>query len=374
MSKIKILPTILFTIGVFLAGVVIWDGAFLKTKYDISTDQYDEEEAFMSETQFQLIQSGIQSASSHNMQPWKVQIVDQTTFTLYADKGKALPVIDPENKQMLISQGTFIGAVKEGAKNLGVKLEITYHPIQMADQNPQIATFKIKGSSNTPVDAKSSATTGVKSDVKEFEIEKNAQQVHALLPDYQAKWITDEKRGIFQEYLRKGTQIESENQQATEELLQNFRFTKWAKNKYRYGLSLNTMSPLLRVFVEPLLGLTSEWESFGQSSMKTFEQRLEKEEGYLILSKDNPKPSDYIQVGEAISTLGLSAKGYTLRPAVQLLQPLEGIDGLYTGFKKAYDIKGDTLMILGFTKKTDGYHESVRHKVLDIVRLRGTLE
>lgn len=310
---------------------------------------------------------GIQSASSHNMQPWKIKIVDQNTFTLCADKDKALPIVDPENKQMLISQGTFIGAVKAGAKALGVKLDVIYHPIHMADEIPQIATFKIIESANNAVDTLSAATIGSQSEVKGFDILQMEPQVQALLPNYEVKWINEEERSTFQEFLRKGTQIESENQQATEELLRNFRFTKWAKNKYRYGLSLNTMSPLARTFIEPILGLTSGWESFGQSSIKTFEQRLEKEEVYLILSKDNPKPSDYIQVGEAISTLGLSVEGYTLRPAVQLLQPLDGIDRLYIDFKKAYDIKGDTLMILGLTKKTSEYHESVRHRVLDIL-------
>jgi hypothetical protein len=68
-----------------VGGMFVWDGAFMSTQYDIGKDIYDDEKELMSETEYKLIRGGIQSASSHNMQPWKVKIHDQMTFSLYAD-------------------------------------------------------------------------------------------------------------------------------------------------------------------------------------------------------------------------------------------------------------------------------------------------
>ncbi|WP_330696173.1 hypothetical protein, partial [Anaerotignum sp.] len=99
----------LSAVAIIILVMASWDGAFMKTKYNIAEDRYDIEKNIMSEGEFQLIRGGIASSSSHNMQPWKIKILDENTFLLYGDMDKTLPVIDPDNKQLLMSLGTFIG-------------------------------------------------------------------------------------------------------------------------------------------------------------------------------------------------------------------------------------------------------------------------
>jgi len=365
--KRKLFMSIVVIILILITGVVVWDGAFITTKYDISKDVYDDEKMLMSETEFKLIQAGIQSASSHNMQPWKVKIFDQVTFSLYADMEKILPVIDPENNQLLMSQGTFIGSVKEAANELGVKLSVQYAPLNMNEKMPLVATFTIMGDEKIKVDAISSATKGNKSDSTAFDVKKASSLMTDTLTDYEMIWIKDDRKALFQDYLRKGTLIEASNQDATEELLDIFRFTKWDKNKYRYGLSLNTISPTLRTFIEPIIGIISDWKSFGKSSISTFEQRMDNEEIYLVLAKKGPEAMNFVQLGEVITKLGLNVEGYTSRPAVQLIQPLQGIQEINDSMSRDFKIEGEVMLILGFTKTTDTYHESVRHPVMDVI-------
>ncbi len=358
---------ILYGLGILIFGAATWDGVYLKTTYNISKDTYDDEKNIMTETQFKLIRGGIQAASSHNMQPWKVKILDEKTFLLYADMEKALSKIDPENKQLLMSQGTFISSVKEAAKELGVMLDVQYSSVNLKEALPFIATFTILGDEINKVDAVSSATVGTKSQNSNFDIEKISNLIHETSRDYEVIWVNEDGKINFQDYLRKGTIIEANNQEAMEELLGVFRFTKWEKNKYRYGLSLNTISPGIRMFIEPIIGATARWKSFGQSSIATFEKRLEAEDGYLVLALEDPKPLDYILIGEVLTQLAIGVEGHTIRPAVQLLQPLNGISSVYNDLRSEYGIQGEIVQIIGFTKKIDGYHESVRHQVLDVI-------
>lgn len=369
--RLKMVIILVIGIIVVLAvTLMLWDGVFLKTEYNTRNDRYDNK-SLLTESQFLLIQAGIQAASSHNMQPWKIEIKDQLTFSLYADKDKSLPIIDPSYNQMLISQGTFICAVKDAAIKMGIKLKVTYHQVDMTEPTPLIATFHVSDAHNVfdnkGIDIISSATAGSDNKVDGLEYEYVNSLIQSVSPDMNAIWISNERRREFQELLRKGVIIESENKDAMDELLDIFRFTKWTKNKYRYGLSLNTMSPKIRTFIEPIVGATSNWKSFGSSSIPVFEQRLVKEEAYLILTKNNPQTLDYIKVGEVLTALGLGGEGYTLRPAVQLLQPLEGVSEIYNELADDFGVNETAMLILGFTKKTNGFHESIRHKVEDII-------
>jgi nitroreductase len=362
-----------FAIGLFifliivLVGLVVWDGAFLKTQYNINEDYYDIEEEWMTDIQFELIKAGIQSASSHNMQPWKIKILDQQTFQLYADMKKTLPVIDPDYVQHLLSQGTFIGKVKEVAKTMGVTLNVAYSNIELDEDLSLIATFEIVEEIETYDDFMASATKGTIVENPYFDFEKATEFINEFDNDLHTVWTNETQKDQFQDYLREGTLIESNHQAATEELLEIFRFTKWDKNEYRYGLSLNTMSPVMRTFIEPLIGATSNWKSFGNSSISAFEQRLVNEQIYLIISKEEPTAIDYIRVGEVISRLGLEMDGYTVRPAVQLLQPLEGMNEAKSDMMSDFNVVGVPMIILGFTPTRDSYYESLRHQVMDII-------
>ncbi|WP_067837098.1 hypothetical protein [Amphibacillus sediminis] len=340
---------------------------FLRSTYDISKDSYDPEKSMMTKLQFQLIQAGINAASSHNMQPWKIKMIDQNTFSLYADLDKHLPVIDPDYKQLLMGQGTFLSTIRNAASQLGVELDIAYHQLDMNQSHPLIATLTTNSDTKSDMDTLSTASIGNSSDKKEINYDELTLLMHDLIPTLEVKWIDKDNLPQFQNYLYHATVIEAEDQDAMEEMLSVFRFTKWEKNKYKYGLSLNNIRPPFRTFVQPIVGITAKWSSFGQSTISSFEQRLEKEEHYLVLTIDNPSPSDYIQVGEVIAQLPQHINGYTLRPAVQILQPLEGMDQLYHSMREVFELKGEVVQIIGFSEKENTYHESVRHRVSDLI-------
>lgn len=352
-----------------LVGIVLLfilaNGTFLPSKYTTKKDSYDPTIHNMTVAQFQLIQAGIGASSSHNMQPWKISITDKQNFTLHADMTKDLTIIDGDKKQMLISQGTFIERVKQAADAAGINASIDYANIDWTDPWPVIANFEINSNKAIPADQITGATY-------QNEPSANSNIETVLKAEFASNnldylYLAGEDLPKIQSMLRKGNQIESENQEAMEELLSIFRFSKWEKNSYRHGLSLNTASPVVQTFINPILKFTTSWKSFGESSIPVFEKRLENEIGYLLLIKDNPTDQDLIAAGETLARLSGEIDGYILRPAVQVLEDIDGMETVGKEFQDTYGTRGEVIFIIGFTPQSDGYYESVRHQVSDLI-------
>jgi hypothetical protein len=64
--------------------------------------------------------------SAHNRQPWLVDLREPGSITLYVDRERLLPETDPWNRQIMISQGTFIEAllIALRQKNLTPQLQM----------------------------------------------------------------------------------------------------------------------------------------------------------------------------------------------------------------------------------------------------------
>ena len=59
------------------------------------------------------------AGSSHNSQPWKVEVTHDSLIRLYADTTRALTVVDPGQRELYISLGAFIENFNLAAGNLG---------------------------------------------------------------------------------------------------------------------------------------------------------------------------------------------------------------------------------------------------------------
>ena len=86
----------------------------------------------------------IRASSSHNMQPWKVKTEDGGTIEVFADMHKALPAADRENRQLLISQGTFLKELESGAEKCGYKAVISLCDVDFGAEYPLVATVTLK--------------------------------------------------------------------------------------------------------------------------------------------------------------------------------------------------------------------------------------
>ena len=65
-----------------------------------------------------LLNYGILAPSGHNTQPWLFKIVDDAV-ELYGDRTRALPVVDPDNRELIISCGAALFHLKLAIRYFG---------------------------------------------------------------------------------------------------------------------------------------------------------------------------------------------------------------------------------------------------------------
>jgi nitroreductase len=68
-----------------------------------------------------ILESATRAPSSHNTQPWRFRVKDQTIHLL-ADRTRALPVNDPEDRELVISCGCALFFLRAAAAGIGVAL------------------------------------------------------------------------------------------------------------------------------------------------------------------------------------------------------------------------------------------------------------
>lgn len=70
----------------------------------------------------------ILAPNPHNMQPWRVRLEGEDSFTLYADRSRLLPETDPYNRQIVVGFGAFLELFRQAAAEKGAGAEIALFP------------------------------------------------------------------------------------------------------------------------------------------------------------------------------------------------------------------------------------------------------
>lgn len=73
------------------------------------------------------LQYAVLAPSSHNTQPWRF-IVDRDAVTLCADRLRALPVVDPFDRELIISCGAALFNLRVALQHFGLAYAITVFP------------------------------------------------------------------------------------------------------------------------------------------------------------------------------------------------------------------------------------------------------
>lgn len=71
----------------------------------------------------EMLELAALAPSSHNVQPWRVEILDRYHWTLRHDPSRALPAVDPEGREMWLSLGCFVENLDHAARNRGLRME-----------------------------------------------------------------------------------------------------------------------------------------------------------------------------------------------------------------------------------------------------------
>jgi hypothetical protein len=360
-------------IGSCLLGIILificFDGSFLVKKYNsIWSDKYIEQ---LDNDQSKMIAYGLRAASSHNTQPWIVKQINSNTIELYADMDKALFVVDGDFRQLQMSQGTFIESYKMGAMQYGYDVNIKYAKPNFNKEIPLIATIEVqKVGKIKELDAIASCTYSSIKAKGTSELEKTLDQCMSEYAGFSYTIIEgNEDVKKLENILLEGTVIESQDEGVMNELLNVFRWTEWEKNKYRFGLSLNSLPGVLKPFIQPIMKITSKnWKAFGESSIKAFNDRMATQDRYILIKCDSVDDLKYIYDGQIYQKLVFEVSDYNLRPAMQALESFDAMKNLNKEFQYKYGVDGEVVFIIGLQEKTDKpLASNPRHLVEDII-------
>ncbi|MDZ7753426.1 MAG: nitroreductase [Gammaproteobacteria bacterium] len=99
----------------------------------------------------ELLASAIQAPSNHNTQPWRF-FVAADHIDLYADRTRALPVNDPEDRELTISCGCALMNLRVAAAHRGLATVVDDTP-KSADED-LLATVSFQDAPATPAEAR----------------------------------------------------------------------------------------------------------------------------------------------------------------------------------------------------------------------------
>lgn len=353
-----------------LAGAAcLISGGYMKAQYMKPwSETYSDS---FSDPRIRLSSIGLLAANNHNMQPWKIRLDpdDPMVFFLYADSSRLTKEVDPDARQFMVSQGTFLEYVVVAGQEKGWKVSVTLFPDgeyqgqdlrREMDQKP---VAKLVLEKTAP--QKTSLYPGVFLPDTNRNDYTPAPLSSAALSSLQNIVSPDQKTlslKIYQDsenlkqissYALKSAETEAATARVMEESNRIFRPNEYSKNKYRYGYSVEGqgVSGLKKPVIQTLVTLFPSMNS-GKGASQNFisytKQSVEHTPAYLMIFSEGNSRTAQVMSGMLYSDLVLT--GHTLHLAVQpLSQILEVYPEMHTldsEFCQKYAPDGKTIQML----------------------------
>ena len=186
-----------------------------------------------------LLKYAILAPSTHNTQPWSFRIIDDVV-ELHADKTRSLSVIDPNNREMVISCGCALFHLNLAMRYFGYKAEEKILP---DPQNPDfIASIKLNGK-HKPTSEEKELFKAIQNRVTNrlpFDETKVEDSLLDYITDIAKKnksWLhiikEGEKKNALSDLISKGDKIQMKDKKFRKELV---KWIRSSKSKSRDGI------------------------------------------------------------------------------------------------------------------------------------------
>ncbi|WP_326522340.1 Acg family FMN-binding oxidoreductase [Faecalispora sporosphaeroides] len=343
------------------------------------------------DARIRLAAGGILAASGHNMQPWILRLdpSDPMVFHLYADSRRMTKEVDPDARQMMISQGTFLEYVAVTGEKEGWNTKIELFPEGEYDENDlahsmdTLPVAKITLAKAQPQEIPLYGAMYLPDTNREpYRAEGlSASQVSALESLSGAAGISVR---VYQEqaelskigrYALKSAETEAGVSRVMEESGAIFRANEYRKNQYRYGFSvegqgasglrMHILQGMLTVF--PSL---NSGEAAARNVISYARASVQSTPAYAMIVTRNNSRATQVESGMLYSRLVLTGHtlGLVMQPLSQVLEEYPEMNGPYTEFKQIYAPSGGTVqMLFRMGYPTKGVPLSMRRDVMDFV-------
>lgn len=387
--------------GVAGAALLCISGVFVKSTY-LEPWEKDYVRRF-DDPRIKLAAHGLLAANGHNMQPWKIRLDQNNSrvFYLYADSSRISGQVDPLARQMMITQGTFLGYLEIAGARLG------YHTaIQMFPQGGYDEGNLLESMNTTPL---------AQITLNEAAPQEAPLYDYLFLPDtnrapYQPGKLTPEQIRVLENltatmkpvaadnsleggtlslkilqdqeniaklgsYAVQGAAVEAGVERVMKETEAIFQPNEYQKNQYRYGFSVEGQgtSGIKKHLMQGLVTLFPSLNS-GKGSADLFVQSTRSAVDHtpayaMIITKDNTRVSQ-VKSGMLYSKLILAAQqqGFVMQPLSQVLEEYQEMSELYQGIHRDYAPEGGTIqMLVRIGRPTKEVPLSMRRDVMELI-------
>lgn len=307
-----------------------------------------------------VLSYAILAPSAHNLQSWKIQMSGNDSILLFCDTTRLLPQTDPLNRQIMLTQGTFLEFFKIAAQNFGFNcLTEFFHIDDHTDLsiNP-IAKIKLVKQPDLPLDRlfdsiEDRATNrGV---YKSGEITPaQSNFIINSVVDYPVETVFSfggaaTLASMQKEIAKKAWAIECRSPSKMFETYKYIRIGESEINKYRDGICIN--DPIMRFLAFSGLFNRDVAPKPDDYSIKTqinqFNEKIDSTDNFLyVLTKQNDRLSQ-IKAGMAYARIQLAATkaGLSMHPLSQALQEYDEQKEQYKNIHTIMAKNGQTIQM-----------------------------
>jgi len=263
--------------------------------------------------------------SGHNTQPWRFRIVQGSEVQVFADRSRALPVVDPDDRELVLSCGAALFFLRVALSHFGLGAQTQLCP--RPDQPDLLATVRV-GADGAETLAGLFDAIGTRSTNREaFEDEVVPAELRVGLRDAAQRescrlWSSDrrELREALAALVAQGDVEQMADSAFRTELAHWVRRSRASTHDgmpaYAFGVNEHLD------FVTPLAALTIRRFNRGKSQAAKDHELAVGSPLLAVLSTEGDGVEDWMRAGQALARVLLLAEANGLR-ASYLNQPIE---------------------------------------------------
>ncbi|NOY09257.1 MAG: hypothetical protein GXP33_10505 [Spirochaetes bacterium] len=265
------------------------------------------------------------ASSSHNTQPWRVKIISNSEFIVQSDPARWLQKVDPENRELLLSIGSFWENLDQAARASGYEAKT-----EILAANPKDTDIlKVKLIKAEPVNYNPDAMTGATAVRKPYDkkdlLSSQLDELKALLPSNHFVYFPkNSKEGEWiAKSLIDANRKQAFNDEKQKELSEWLRFSRFKVKKKGDGLTpeMLGLSGIAKFFWYTFMNKKSALSgSFRNKGIENVKNQVEGCAGFIIITSDDLSVSSLLRAGREFQRLTL--KGTELKIGIHPMSQL----------------------------------------------------
>ena len=288
--------------------------------------------AMLQKEHISILHHAALAPSGHNAQPWVVRIVSPHEWIIEADPNRRLPSVDPQNREAMLSLGTFTENLVLAAGTLGFRADATV--VAQSPFDREIINIYLHRDTPRPYPLERiTQRMTVKHGYLGKEI--SAQDIKTLADPFGGRLFYFPNGTPHAECIRDGAvehfRKQTYRKDAQLESIKWLRLSNQEAEKHRDGLTVQGMEIqgikgwYVSHFVEPEDFLKP---SFLEQSVDHTAKLAREGGGWLVITSQGNSVADLIDTGRKFERMALIAREnmIAVHPMTQFLEEIEGID------------------------------------------------